>query len=495
MKFQRSLWLKWLGSLQPTVVLTSVSLACGLLIALGPPLATAQSSSAQLDALEQQLLSQTYNTDPSVEHRLSRLEAVVFGQDQSGDTAQRIQRLLTTLHITPQAPSSTTQLPSEADAANQPEAMDEPTTSPTAQAPRSKDATDYPAVTDMERQLFRQSYAGEDIAHRLNRLEQHVFKRTYTDLPMVDRVDQLSLKLNPNGPLGIEEQVAPANPGFPPSQLANLPTQGNQFTSGSVAVYAQLKVLEERIIGQTFGGELIVDRLRRLEQIIFGAPQSGSVNDRISRLMSAPSRQRSANTLPPSASASNSPQVGQPQFYQSPPSYGGANGGNSSNSMPRSSNWYGAGRAPAPTNTEQFSPEMMAALPPHVRQSIQQRGIGGSTGRSIPLQGMGMAMVPPQQNSGQPMPQQAYPQSIGPGGSGPIALGPAQPLASTQRQAEYNQSIAMLEAQVFGRRFELLPTSERLNQLEKQVFGSTAPYYTTDRRIERLMNRLPLAKS
>lgn len=93
------------------------------------------------------------------------------------------------------------------------------------------------------------------------------------------------------------------------------------------------------------------------------------------------------------------------------------------------------------------------------------------------------------------MPQQAYPQSIGPGGSGPIALGPAQPLASTQRQAEYNQSIAMLEAQVFGRRFELLPTSERLNQLEKQVFGSTAPYYTTDRRIERLMNRLPLAKS
>ncbi|MEZ4575467.1 MAG: hypothetical protein R2857_11215 [Vampirovibrionales bacterium] len=45
-------------------------------------------------------------------------------------------------------------------------------------------------------------------------------------------------------------------------------------------------------MGKSFGRELIINRLDRLERILYGAPQPGSVNERISRLTHQPQQYR-----------------------------------------------------------------------------------------------------------------------------------------------------------------------------------------------------------
>jgi hypothetical protein len=54
-----------------------------------------------------------------------------------------------------------------------------------------QDATDYPTITAIEQSVFKRSFASEVINTRLDRLEKNVFGYSRSQLPLVDRVDDL----------------------------------------------------------------------------------------------------------------------------------------------------------------------------------------------------------------------------------------------------------------------------------------------------------------
>ncbi|MCA9808617.1 MAG: hypothetical protein KC476_11745, partial [Cyanobacteria bacterium HKST-UBA06] len=353
---------------------------------------------------------------------------------------------------------------------------------------RPPDATNYPTVTELEKKLFTKSYESEDITRRLARLEQAAFNRTYPDLPMVDRVDQLTLKIDPNNPLSIEEQVNPTA-GLPRS-TTSLPSQGRDFTGNSMAIYAQLKSLEERVVGKSFGGELIINRLDRLERILYGAPQHGSVNERISRLTHT-NPNNTAHLYGPSGyetGPTGQPQVGAPQYVQ-PSTSAQAPPYHQPNLQPQSRmpSWgsYNPGYG-STQEGQQFSSDMQQMLPPHVRQQLGgQDGLQSATGRQFPITGMGQASVAGV--TGDAAAAAAPP-------SHTVPSTPTRPLTQPDKRIEYVQRIAMLEVKVFGHRYDNLTMQDRLSQLEQQVYGRTYPYFTIDRRIDRILNKLPMTR-
>lgn len=456
------------------------------------------SASDPLSGMEMQLYGRDFAAE-SLEERLSRLEEIVFGQAQEGDAPQREERLHAVIPGVPVKASAKS-------AGGQGNPFKKPPGFLSEAEPALPDATDYPAVSQLEQRLFQQSFASEEIAKRLTRLEQKVFSQSFDELPMVDRVDQLVLKVDPNSPLGIEESMA-----------SGLPQKGEDLSPGDLAIYSKLNVLEEQVFRKTYGGELIIHRLSRLERQFFGFEESGSVDSRMQRLLShytAIIQRR------------------QQGYAEAPQPYTPGEGHQPHPSQPVIINGGIGGR--------QFSPEMLEMLPAGVRRQIEAQGTGAVGGIAsqnrgyqpfqppadsetfsyqvetvIPYSPNPLVVVPGQAfrrfSSPSPypsrilqptQPQQPEPTQF-PGGALP-------PLYQEQYSApgiigqnslqlpfsgynmtdnSLNQSLVLLESEIFGRSFEGTHIPMRLNQLEQQVFGRTYPQYSFQQRINRLMRR------
>jgi hypothetical protein len=141
--------------------------------------------------------------------RIEQLERVVFGEAQTGTLSARETQLLKMIQ-SPSAAGDSAATPASADdMARQMQDGFRPYQSapPATQIPeaenvlcrsrqprtgqRNRRDTDYPTVTALEQQVFRQSYVSDDITQRLNRLEQQVFGRPNQAMALVDRVDRL----------------------------------------------------------------------------------------------------------------------------------------------------------------------------------------------------------------------------------------------------------------------------------------------------------------
>jgi hypothetical protein len=412
-----------------------------------------------VSATEKQLFARDFAAEP-IGDRLSRIESMIFGQASSGDPAQRQAKIEAFMQQNfPQKPAD---LP-------RPKPTEEGAFSP----PREKDATDYPTVTQLESRLFQQTYTDEEISKRLTRLEQAVFHQTYDELPMVDRVDQLTLKVIPNSPLGVEEGAVPNSA---------LPNTGREFAPSSFAVYSQLTALEEHVFGRCFAGELVQNRLVRLEKRVFGAPQKGSIDSRLSNLINNYNRYQ--QSMPSQGT------VGRPQAYTpSNPSMGG----NPSPYPPQVMIGGSIGQSG-------YSQEFMDMLPGGAQQRIQMQGSGTAVGLPV-APDTPFYNVPdwPQQQ-----PYQAPPSLYRPPGQ------IYQPYSMQQQQQTYppaysnmppqmqyqpnsglnvNQSLILLEHQVFGQSYDGGNIQIRLNNLEQQVFGQTYPQLSFEERINHLMQQ------
>jgi hypothetical protein len=321
----------------------------GLIIALYTALMLPYTFAAETDSLsaaENKLFSRDYTSD-SIEQRLSRMETVIYGQVQQGDLERRQAQLESVL---------LENQPKAADKASltQGSALGQDGANDTAESaePKEKDATDYPTITLIEQKVFSQNYAQEPIAKRLARLEKQVFQQTYDELPMVDRVDQLTLKVIPDSPLGVEENVAPFG----------LPKTSKELSGSSLAVYSQVTALEEQILGKSFGGELMANRLSRLEQKVFGTPKAGTIDSRVSNLIKQYPQQSAQQSY-----------VGRPQAYtpnsaQVPPGL----------LHPTSPNQVMVGTMMS--GNQRFSKDMMEMMPPGIRQQFEAYGNGSVAG-------------------------------------------------------------------------------------------------------------------
>jgi hypothetical protein len=378
-------WFRPIAARWLAVLLISSLLLGGLQTALAE---TTAPSPDLLSVYESELLGQPMATLPLLD-RLSRLESMVLGSVQSGSPNERQARLVKVLgprEIAMPATASTDSIPSSPASAS---LKPEPTLAPlkgdpvlpplmktlpsaanaTAAAP-NRDATDYPAVSQMERQLFTRDFAREDIRNRLARLEKKVFRTASPQMALVDRVDRLSARLN--------GEASPQQAGLtPPSVLDGLPANSDllrqQMSSGQTPAwdpYSRLDQLEKNVFGAPTGsGALVTERLDALERRLYGQTFSQeSVDRRLSRLDS-----RFRINQPTMANRRGNAQTGRGQNVQ-------VGAGFSSNS------------------TMQFSQDLIDMLPPQMRGQIQAGQVstsGSSAMRSgVPLTGAGRVQLP-----------------------------------------------------------------------------------------------------
>lgn len=131
-------------------------------------------------------------------------------------------------------------------------------------APLVPDSTvNYPKINEIEQLIYGKNYPKQDISVRLARLEKSMFKKTYDNDPLSQRVDNIVAKFSGNS------------------------DNNRNMTATSQIPNNVLSRMEQKVLGQNFPNDDAQTRLSRLEQQVFGASQSGSVDSRYKLLSSA----------------------------------------------------------------------------------------------------------------------------------------------------------------------------------------------------------------
>ncbi len=479
----------------------------GILLALAGTVTVSSVRAADGDALsgiEQRLYSQAYDTDP-IDQRLMRLETSLFGETRSGSLAQRQTVILQTMKSVKTLQASQ-QRPSQS-ASDSNSTRNGPSSdgglSPVSDenAPLSKDGTDYPSVSAMEKKVLGQAFPRQDLSYRLSRLETQVFGQPQAGMQLVDRVDALQAKLSGASQNYGAAQSSPAG-GDGYRSLAN-PGGGGWSASTSSGVtasqdsFAKLDALEAfYFAGQNFRGELITERLDRLESKSYGRVlDNTSISERIDRLTKRFAVQSAR------ANADN------PQTY----STGGSNSSGftsfgSSNSA--SSNGYSGsgyrtqsvqfGTGMGQSGSYQMSPEMQSMLTPEMRTQLQNSSgtaqmLGPTT---ITLEDQ--RLLPPQYgynrngaviNQGAILTQRQttvfQPDGNVFSGGNQYSVQPGMG-AGWANNPVFVQSLNQLEGNIYGRVDRRSPVPVRLGRLETALLGQVYPNVQPMQRLQTL---------
>lgn len=185
--------------------------------------------------------------------------------------------------------------------------------------PKADAGIKYPIVDKLEQKVFKKSYENEDIYDRLSRLEKQVFpdKQNNNTLSLNERVDMLRNKLLSEPRLAdvdidpYREEIILENGqkylGDSDSQYnyysyetsknhISQPAQPSYFDDEAVG-YAQnydLDVLEKQLFGKRFAQEPPSKRLARLESSLFQRTFSDNEENRIQRLLAVTTAQKTS---------------------------------------------------------------------------------------------------------------------------------------------------------------------------------------------------------
>ena len=134
------------------------------------PCTLAQTSTqSQLGKIEESLYGFQYNSESNAE-RLSRLEQTVYGQTSNKTEAERLKKLSKDVSADSIGKEITPVEDTFAD--NSPEYIYE-------EEPVATSDVSYPAVDEMENQVFKQSFPKQDIKTRVSKLEEKTFNKSY----------------------------------------------------------------------------------------------------------------------------------------------------------------------------------------------------------------------------------------------------------------------------------------------------------------------------
>lgn len=249
---------------------------------------------ATLDKIEDSIYGFQYSNQDD-RTRLDRIEETVYGKKNSGSDTQRIAKLKTDM--------SADLIGHEIEPKEDTFRDDEP------EIITRGANINYPAINELEQEVFKQEYKDKDIKERLASLEQKTFGKTYSD-DFSTRVDRLKAEIKPQSI--INNAIAQSANDFygdetdrlddnyslseynPPSQFSyedynarnSLPSSGRKVS---------LSAMENSILRKTFPNDSTDNRLSRMETQMFGTMfNDDNQETRINRLSSAYKAQKSA---------------------------------------------------------------------------------------------------------------------------------------------------------------------------------------------------------
>lgn len=252
---------------------------------------------ATLDKIENEIFGFQYGNE-SDETRLSRIEESVYGQAVGGTTQDRIAKLTKDLSANEIgkeiAPKEDTFMDETGDYADE---------QPVAQGPN----VDYPAVNELEMQVFNKEFKNQDISVRLSKLEQQTFGKTYND-DLSTRVDRLKAEIKPSSLM--DNEIAQSSNGFYDDEVVELDKNYHldryEPPSFDYDAYnarhsspkrTNLASIEKSMFKQAYNNDDMNNRLSRIESGMFGTTfENDAQQDRINRIASAYSAQKTAGT-------------------------------------------------------------------------------------------------------------------------------------------------------------------------------------------------------
>jgi len=278
-------------------------------ILLGTCTVQAQSSiQATLGKIEESLYGFKYDNENDL-IRLSRLENTVYGQTSTKSQTERLAKL--SKDVSANSIGKEIEPVEDTFAENQDYIIEE--------EPVATSDVSYPAVDEMEKQVFKQTYSKQDIKTRLSNLEKKTFNKTFTD-DLSTRVDRLKAEIKPKSLM--DNRVAQSSNEFyddyvPPLQsdfYLNKYTAPNQFDyeayndmnnrrgemydnnySAAQPKKASLTTIEKKLLKQNYASDTTENRLSRIENYMFGTEfSSDDTQTRIDRISSAYQAQKSA---------------------------------------------------------------------------------------------------------------------------------------------------------------------------------------------------------
>lgn len=190
--------------------------------------------------IEHQYFGHNY-TSESYDARAQRIEKIMFGSVQDGDANKRVANIVS---FVLQANNDTPDTPDNAVA----------------------DGDEYPHITKLESLVLGQTYPTGDIKERLSRLETKAFGKPSTNVDLSARTDALdqyvqkTLHQNPFQ-LNASTDAQPTN---------NSPSQASQGAADDQPDYPHIDTLEKQILGTTYVGQPLADRLSRMEIKAYG---------------------------------------------------------------------------------------------------------------------------------------------------------------------------------------------------------------------------------
>lgn len=265
-------------------------------------------SNVTLDKIEKSLYGFTY-PDDSDSARLNRIEEKVYGQKSSASEKARIARLKKDLNA---------DLMGQEIEPKEDTFMSDDDYIVYEKEPAEASKMDYPAIDELEKQVFKKEFKNENIKTRLSKLEKETFKKTYENDDLSTRVDRLKAKIRPQSFLanGMHQQENNfyTSPADRMAQDYHLSQYGSPFdfdydsynsSKNSIdddnppafhsAKPLNLSKIEKQIYHKKFENEPTSKRLTRIETTVFGTSfPNDNESERIQRLSSAIQAQKSA---------------------------------------------------------------------------------------------------------------------------------------------------------------------------------------------------------
>ena len=218
--------------------------------------------------------------------RLSRIEEKIYGNSSKGSVQSRMQKLKNDLsadligqEITPVEDTFQEEIEDDV-------ILGDPN-------------IQYPAVDELENQVFKQSFPKKDIKQRLSALEEKTFGKSYND-DLASRVDRLKAEIKPQS--FMRNNIAQSsNSFFDDNEVIPLEKDyyldrydPNEFDYDAYNAMhnpvkkANINSVERKILKQTYQNDSMENRLSRLENAMFGTEfPDDSQDSRLNRISSA----------------------------------------------------------------------------------------------------------------------------------------------------------------------------------------------------------------
>ena len=281
--------------------------------------AIAGPNNAILDKIENSIFGYTY-TNEQEESRIKRIEENVYGKSSSGQISTRVAKLRKDLS----ADMMGKEIEPKEDTFAEPE-----DSWVFAKEPVEATKIQYPAIDELEQQVFKKEFKDQNIRTRLTNLEKKTFGKAYENEDLSTRVDRLKAEIKPKN--FMDNQIAKQENDFYNGNINRLDedyhldryedkfdydayNQRNSMNNYGFNSYDEydeyspsrnifkpskklnISTIEKSLYNQKYENEPMHARLSRVESSVFGTSfTNDSDEDRIARLSSAINAQKSAS--------------------------------------------------------------------------------------------------------------------------------------------------------------------------------------------------------